>query len=79
MCAEQPRQGYEDRREDRRLRYDSRVFLIKIVQDPKNHFDGGQTWTEWRSETRGYLMGCLPIAKDLLDWAERSGKTPLTA
>ena len=23
-------------------------------------------------------MGCLPVVKDLLDWAERSGKIPLT-
>ena len=52
---------------------------MKIAQDPKNQFDGGKTGTEWRSKTRGYLMGCLPITKDLLDWAERPGKTPLIA
>ena len=75
-----PRQDYYDSNYDGRhkLRYDSKTFEIKIAQETKNQFDGGKNGISWKSLTRGYLVGRLQMVGELLDWAEKAGKTTIS-
>jgi len=51
----------------------SRVYDIKVAQQPENQYNGSRTdgsgpiWYEW---TRNYLVGQAPDVEPLLQWAE---------
>ncbi len=54
----------------RRLYYDSKIFESKFAQETRNQFNGGKDGASWRVLIRGYIVGKLPMAKWLLQWAE---------
>ena len=54
----------------RRLYYDSKTFESKFAQEQRNQFNGGKGGAAWRVFIRGYIVGKLPLAKWLLQWAE---------
>ena len=59
--------------------FDSRVLDVKHAMDVKHQYDGNDKDGEsWKSRTRDYFVGRIPILKWLLKWAEDFGVEAVT-
>ena len=60
------------------MRWNSKLFDDKVALDMTYHWDGVKGGAAWREKVRGYIIGCCPPLKPLLDWAESRDCTPIS-
>ena len=60
------------------VKWNSKLFDDKVALDDKYHWDGVRGGAAWREKVRGYIIGCCPPLKPLLDWAEAKDCHPIS-
>ena len=60
------------------IRWNSKLFDDKVGLDMSYHWDGAKGGAAWRDKIRGYIIGCCPPLRPVLDWAESKDCEPVT-
>ena len=60
------------------IRWNSKLFDDKVGLDASYHWDGVKGGAAWRDKIRGYIIGCCPPIRPLLDWAEGRDCEPIS-